>query len=411
MVKFAVAGCALRKSDSPQSTWRRRALTSALGLAVALAPSWAGAERILLWPRTPGQAARAGRISLDKGYTRIPFAPLAARLRAARRRLQERTREALSRVASAREKIQRAYLEQRWDVMVAQVEDLLSRELALLARPAQRDTLWQLQLQAGIAYLYRGHDRDEERARERFQLALAIDIGAKPSQALYSPEVTATFAEVRADFTGRTPRPVEIELTPQDAQVTIDGQTLGIGSDTVLRPGLHVVLAAAPGFVAQAEEIDTDERPLAALKLIAGTQRDSAESLAPVWARGGLQPERESTRRLVWNLARELAVHAVVVCETSEAGARAWRIDGKGVQKASAATLEQAVRTALGSHLELASSRPTESPTGALSERPFYNQGWFWWSVVGVSVGAVAVAIATSTRAPRRVIVDIASGP
>lgn len=364
----------------------------------------AHAERILVWPRDPGELRLAADAEARLGGAEVaPFAPIAARLRALARRQHSADAEALRQVEVALDRAQAAFLEQRWDDMLAALEGALARHLDVLARPDQRATLWQVQLRLGIAHLYRSAGGDRERALERFELALSVDAARRPSAELYGPDVQAAFAEALARRADRTPRPTPLRVQPAGAALTIDGAPLPAGvSAPLLRPGLHVALAEALGHRAWAGELRLPGGEAVVIELEPGGAGDPVERLAPLWLDQRLDPEDAAQRAELVASARLRGADVVLVVAAGEGSVTAWRIDGAGLEVAHAPTLGEALRAALAEPVLAAPAPPAKDDDG-----PFYTRSWFWIAVGGVAAGAIAVTALSSSRSPDRIVIDI----
>lgn len=365
------------------------------------------AERVVVWPRDPGQRRLAAEAEARlEAAEVVPFAPIAARLDQALARRRAADAAALAEVEAALDRAQTAFVEQRWDDMRAELEAAIARHLAVLARPALRATLWEIELRLGLAHLYRGKRGDRERALERFELALSLDPSRRPSAELYGPDVLASFAEALARRADRTPRPVRLRLRPAGAALTIDGRPLPAGvSAPLLRPGLHVVVAEAIGHRPWAGELALPGEAAAAIELAPGGAGDPVERLAPVWLDRRLDPASAAQRAELVASARALGAEAVLVVEAGGGSVTAWRIDAEGLEVAHAATLGQALRAALAEPLLAGAAAP---PGQSEDDGPFYTRAWFWIAVGGLAAASAAgIVAASSSRGPDRIIVDI----
>jgi hypothetical protein len=127
-----------------------------------------------VWPRSSAIATDGVDEALrGAGLRSRDFSPLRARLIGEHEAQAVTTRTALSAVerglASARE----AFLDQRYDAMIAALMATETAAAALPAGPLCSASLWEIEFQLGLAYTARGQDGDGARARARFVLVLA----------------------------------------------------------------------------------------------------------------------------------------------------------------------------------------------------------------------------------------------
>ena len=262
-----------------------------------LAPASAHARELLLWPRTPTTPVHGTRAAATaEGHHLREFGPLRARLLAEAAAHREATAATLGAVESGLVAARHAYLEQRYDDMIAGLERLeTDAALALNGDLLCSATLWDIEFQLGLAYGARARPGDSLRARDRYALALALDPQRRPDGALYGPDVG--FAFLQASDSQRPLRPVHRAVLPADASVRVDCRPLA--ELPGLRPGLHLLQIDAPGYAADARVI-----VLPADATIAATLRpDPDDLIGPLWVTGRLDPAKPSTRAALRKLA------------------------------------------------------------------------------------------------------------
>jgi tetratricopeptide (TPR) repeat protein len=259
-----------------------------------LAPAPARARELLLWPRTPTTAVHGAEDAARReGHTLRELGPLRERLLAEADAQHEAAAKALAAVEAGLAAARRAYLEQRYDDMIAELERVEATAVAALDDEALCSaTLWDIEFQLGLAHGARG---DPQRARDRYALALALDPQRRPDSALYGPDVG--FAFLQALDQQRPLRPVRSLVRPEDAGVRIDCRPLPALPG--LRPGLHVLQVSAPGHAPEARVLE-----LAAGAAIAAELRpEPSAPLGPLWVAGRLDIADASTRAALQRLA------------------------------------------------------------------------------------------------------------
>jgi hypothetical protein len=372
------------------------------GTARADAPAPAsGAARVLVWPRDPRTDAHAAEVALAaQGRTVARFDAIGARLRELGARAEARESEVLDAVQAGLEQARQAYLEQRFDDMIATLAGLEQDALDVLAQPEHAAVLWELAFQRGLAHRARGAARgdleDQAQARARFGLALALDPERRPLRELYGPDVSAAFTEALSANAAVPARPVRLEVTPADAAVVVDGVPAlvpgalpaagpgGAGAGRVrnLRPGLHVVRAAAPGYETGAV-------------LILRERRD-ADPLARIdasWSAGSLVPGSASGQRVIAAVAASVDAAVVVVIDAASGNGQFT------AQALSATRVDPAVQEdTSGEAAALALARwegqvPVTGSAGAVAAQPAWWQRWWLWAGVGGAVAAGTAAV------------------
>lgn len=418
---------------------RLRGLTLALAGALLLAGTAVAeqgarraeraAEPVLVWPRDARTDVAAAERALDAAGRRlVRFAPVGARLHDLGQAAQAREAAALDAVAAALARARQAYLDQRFDDMIAVLTQVEQEHLRVLAEPRHAAVLWELSFQIGLAAHARGAGADmsagdspdpgaEDRARAtaRFRLALALDPGRRPLRELYGPEVSAAFAEALGADAAVPPRPVRLEVTPADATVVVDGVPLltttqaaaaqatassGPARARNLRPGLHVVRAAAPGYQTRAALVTVDQSGALRVALTERAEADPVDRIGGSWSRGALAPGTASGQRAIAAVARAAGAGVVVVVDAAPGQGRATaralsaaRVD----PPVQADTAPAAVIAALA-RWDGAVAGAVDGRHGASEARPPWWQRWWVWAGVAGTVAAGAILTAVITR-------------
>jgi tetratricopeptide (TPR) repeat protein len=135
------------------------------------------------------------------------------------------------------------------DAAVPILEDAIAAlEDGVVVAGEMRD-LWDARLVLGTSELARGN---REAAARAFRDAIALNPGRSPDPALYPPDVTGLYEEVRAESASGT---ASLQLTaPASMDVWVDGMPSGKTPATVadLMPGVHYVRARSDGRMATA---------------------------------------------------------------------------------------------------------------------------------------------------------------
>jgi hypothetical protein len=338
-------------------------------IALALA-----AHIVLLWPGAPGvDVAAAHDRAVAAGHQVVDAAPLLAELGAAADAAQKADAAALARVESRLAAARASYVAQRFDAMTGTLDAALDEERLALATPAGCPLLWEVAFQLGLAGVARRTPEGREAARRHFAFALAVDDARRPDRALYGADVQQRFAESVAEVSGRAARPTRVQVSPPDARVAVDCKPLvDPGRPPSLRPGKHLVHAAAPGHAPQAllVEVVGEAAPPIELNLVP----DGDAALAAAWSEGTLAPGSPSARAaMLAAAARHGARHVYLVAA-----------DGTGTLF-SAAGVEP-----------LAPPAPL-APPGREPRRSVLTRWWFWTGVGAAVAGAVILGVALSS--------------
>ena len=376
----------------------------------------------MIWPDAPASVSDGELVERALAADGVPvvhFAPLRAALDRYHREAEDAERQALDAVEAGLAAARTAYLDQQFDVMIAQLLSLESAHIATLAQPRHGPVLWEISFQLAVGYQARGRAGDDAKARSRFALAQALVPDKRPLRELYGPRVLAGFAEVLGEQASTPVRPVRVRIDPADATVVVDGAQRGAGQtgaarSQMLRPGLHVVYAAAPGYV-----------PYAAVTQLAGdavaggdgargieivlTRRDAGtalERIGPDWGAGALWPERATGRALIVAAAAAAGAKRVVVLgrEDGASGRVSAQViaigDGAsgdgGLVTGGATGVVTSVDPAEAARAALrAAFLSVADGSGAGASRAWWRQWWVWTAVGAVATSAVVWVVSS----------------
>jgi len=379
----------------------------------ALADADAASARVVVWPRGPGdEVAGLDAVVRAAGFEPVSIDPIRDRLRALGDRANADETAALDAIQAALAAARASYLQQDGAAMAAVLEQAEAAALPVLAQPRHVAVLWELQFQRGLAELSR---RDLDAARARFAFALALDETRAPRRELYGPAVVRAFAEVADAQVRIPPRPTALQIEPRDARVAIDGlPVIDNAAPRSLRPGLHAVAVAAPGYRGQAAIVEV--RSGAAIRLaLAPAAGDAVERLGAAWGAGTADAGTESGRRALAAVAAALGAPAALVVDVDrargDAGARVIAPhEASPIERR--ATAAAAAEAALA---HLAADGSIRRPAGGVHRPPAGGTGrspaagakttsvlrtwWFWTAVGGVAAAAgVGVGLAIDAR-------------
>jgi hypothetical protein len=377
-------------------------------VAPARAEPAPAAARVLLWPRDPRTDVQPGERALAAaGRDVARFAGLGARLRERGERAEARASQALDAVEKGLAEARQAYLEQRFDDMIAVLDGIEARSLAVLSGPEHAAMLWEVSFQRGLAHrarAARGQAGDAALAEARFRLALALDPARRPLRELYGPDVSAAFAEAVSADTATPQRPVRLEVTPADALVVIDGVPVVATAGGAplrtrhLRPGLHVARVSAPGYETGAVLVTVDESRVIRVALPEQREPDPLARIDASWSAGVLAPGTASGQRAIAAAAATVGAGLVIVIDAASVPGRvtaqalsATRVDAP-VQ---ADTMAGAVDAALARWEGRAPAPPGVAGTAARPP-PWWQRWWVWAGVSGaLAAGAAAAVLVT----------------
>lgn len=407
------------------------AIVTALGLGLVGGPARASAAA----PTAPASTAEAApTVMVWPGGPDAPVEPAEASLRADGVEVvpQERAREAVAghraaraareqalreRVEAALEAAQAQYLELDFEGAIARLDGAQGEAVAV-ARPGRCEGLWELAFRQGLGRWASG---DEADAGARFALALDLDPERRPLGELYGPDVTAAFLRAVQARSARIARPVPLHVAPADATVEIDCHALD-AHEPSLRPGLHAVRVAAPGFrpwagivdLSAEAAIDVSLEPLPGADPPAKRWADSTDTDA-------VDDASISAHALVLELARAQGAEAVLVVEHGPAGVRVrpWGQGSIGAM-VERAELELGLRAALrslGPDGRLRAPAPVVAPErpgdprrrpDGKPRRPVARTWWLWTIVGGVATGAalgLGLGLGLREPAPGRLVI------
>ncbi len=171
--------------------------------------------------------------------------------------------------------------------------------------------LWDARLVLGTSELARG---DREAAARAFRDAIALNAGRSPDPALFPPDVTGLYAEVRAESASGT---ASLQVTsPGSMDVWVDGMPSGKTPATVgdLMPGVHYVRARS------------DEK-MATARMQVEPGSEAVARLEPVEPTLGVGSDNEARRaREIARLYRALGRHMKGVDYVLVAGTDATQV-------------------------------------------------------------------------------------
>lgn len=356
---------------------RLATIASGATIATLCAAPVAAGEDVLVWPRTPGTQIDGVDAALRAaGHRPRDFAGLRARLIADSEADEVADGTAFVGLEQALTAARGEFLAQRYDAMIAALLRAEAEVLPFLSGgPGCSDALWELQFQLGLAYTARGGPDDQDLARARFALALALDPARRPVAALYGPDVGLAFVKAVDEQARKPARPVRLAVTPADATVTVDCRPLG--PQTGLRPGLHYVHVDAPGHAPHASLVTLADAP--------GVQRtlsaDPTRPLGPWWTRGALDPTSVSARAAVQALVGPVSVIWLDAAEHDHVARRMHA--GQLIRTARADTAADAAVQVLAS----------PSPAKPTPQRPPRRRTALALGLAGAALGSLALGL------------------
>ncbi len=365
----------------------------------ALAPAAASADqRVVLWPKHPDvELEGAAAIAEVEGVALVSLRRVTEAQGEAMARREAREAQALTRLDDALTRARNAYLEQRFADMAELLAEAEERTLSLTTRPERAELLWELQLQRGIAYLYRGEEGDAARALDRFTLCVELDGERRPARETYGPDVSRAFSRAKAERELERPWPLRIDVVPGDARVAIDGRpVIENRRGVMLRPGLHVVHASGAGYRPEARIVRVTRGDELAFELEPDEDGDPMAQAARAWAAGDLAPGTTTGRRALARVAREVgADEAWLIGEGDDPEVVALAASGEGLARrhTSIAGAADALRSAAGD-----AAAQADLPRSSR----FYHRWWVWAGAGAVAAGAAITAAALLPREPSR---------
>jgi len=372
-----------------------RVCTVVVLIVVPLAARADDGKRIVVWPQRPGaDVTGADVVVREAGFGPVTFSPIGERLRHLGERASTAEGEALDAVQSAFAAARANYLKQDFAGMADALERAEAGALPVLALPRHAAVLWELEFQFGLAELSRGNTAGAQR---RFAFALELDEQRAPKRELYGPAVVRAFTEAADARTGVPPRPVAIRVTPRDARVVVDG--LPVVDNALprgVRPGLHVAIASAPGYLPRAVLVQLAANQPIELVLEPATGT-AVERIGPSWFDGTLDPGTESGRRAIVDAAVEAGGSGALVIDLdrtrNEATARLLLagdtspVERRPTASAAAAAVLARLSGPAG-HVRIDNGHARHSSV---------LRSWWLWTAVGV-VAAASVGVVFATR-------------
>lgn len=381
-----------------------RSIATVTALCVGFLGGPARAEPVVMvWPgevEAPVEEAEAALRA--EGVAVVSQGPVREAVASHRAALAEHDRARRDRVEAALDAAQAEYLDLDFDGAIA-VLDAAEADALAVARPDRCEGLWELAFRQGLGRWAKGAEAD---AGARFELALALDPERRPLGELYGPDVTAAFLRAVQTRSARFARPVPLRIQPVDAAVEIDCRTVD-EVEPSLRPGLHAVRVAAPGFEPWAGVVDL--RAEASIEVALAPIADGrtpVQRFAESTDADAVDDASSSAHALVLALARAHGANAVLVVEPGPAGVRVrpWGRDsiGAAVERAALVPAVHAARLALGPDGQLRAPGPMIGPRGlgdprprsdAPTRRPVLRTWWFWTIVGSVAVTGTALGL------------------
>ncbi|MBK6921216.1 MAG: hypothetical protein IPH07_27715 [Deltaproteobacteria bacterium] len=381
---------------------------------------------VMLWPDQPAiaselaefEASAAARALVPSRLALVSRAAFAAELEGARTAAAAAVATQVAAMERELAAVRDAWLGQRWDVMIEQLDALERERLPLLAIPARCDTLWEIELRRGLAHRGRKAVGDADEAARRFALALALAPERRPARELWGPEVVAEFLRVVEAQSVAVPLATAIGSDPTHASIHVDCQPLDASGRAALRPGLHVVHAAAVGHRTVARLIETPASAPVALSLPPSDETDALRRLAADSFDGGLRLERNDERRALVAAAAARDIDAVVLVGRRDDAVVARALVGAGISPtARHGELGEAVAAALAwvdadGHL----TRPASADVSASAQRVDASpkqrrkvvHSWWLWTIVGIAVElgvGLGVGLGLRERQPDHLVV------
>lgn len=292
-------------------------------------------------------------------------------------------------------------------------------------------------LMQASSYLGAAHqlNADAASAKKAFAVMLAIDPGRGLSPKYFSPEVIQAFEQVRA---GLSKAGVLRVQTDKPAFVFVDGWLRGVAPKEIknLTPGDHVVELRRLGAVRVTRHVTVDEQSGATLRATLVEAPDRAELRKTLKA-----VDRELRRKgtpgpAMAALAKALGVRHVVACRASlDDGEASWydaqsnafvkrvrrlsavpgtpaaRVIAQAMRQPTPALDLQAGSGATGGRCDDSGDCPGGTCVSGrcVSETPIYKKWWFW-TLIGLGVAAVAGGATGLALMPERPTIRITLG-
>lgn len=392
---------------------RKRRTVGAL-VVVSQGKEWRLGARVLRAVRKSEVFPRTRRVLVETGRPEEPL---------------EQLRALLLRIRKARKLIFRLRNKRAVRILQSVIQDCQSMIRSRGATPGLLRRLMQAHSYLGAAFQL---DGDVDGAKEAFWVALSILPKRRLSPRYFSAPVIAAYKRVQASL----PRKGVLRVnTNRPAFVVVDGHLRGIAPAVIrgLIPGPHVVELRRIGATRITRIVVVDARMGYSLKAILGTASDGA-ALHGLLVRVDRELRKgKAVGPAVRALAQKLRVDQVVLCragiEDGEASVydvgsakfikrvrRVAPVPGnpplRRITKALAQAtpvldLQEGTDTGAESCKTSADCAGGRCVSGrCVSGTPFYKTWWFW-TVIGVGVAAVAGGTTALVLAPKRPVIRI----
>ena len=340
----------------------------------------------------------------QRGWRVAASAPIRQAVESAREAEVQAQAQTMRDADTTLERVQRAFLEQRWDDMSSELAELESQALGVLATPPYCGGLWELQFRRYLAF-DGAHDAEQAEARLRF--AVVLDQQRRPLREIWGPDVVQAHLEAVEAVRADPPRPVTLRVVPDDARVLLDCAPVDPSRPQPLVSGLHVVHVVAPGYEPTAKVFDTSQTDRVEVEASRST-RPADEAWGASLAYGDYDPFSPSSVAALAAAAQQGGATAAVLVGEHEgkptaqavgATAVGRRVEGKTFIAALTEALfdldEQGririVTPQLRATVELGPGRVT------IAERPTYKKAWPWITL-GLAV-ALGLGLGLGLRA------------
>lgn len=365
----------------------------------------------------------------EDGHEVAAWSTIATEVGAARDDARASRETGRAAAGEAIEAAMKSWLAQDFDGMRATLQAVERDHLLDLATEPGCATLWQLQFRLGLS----AGDDAEARA-DHYATALALDAKARPDRALYGPDVAQSFVEVVEARATSPSRTLKLTTTPADAAVAVDCRQVDRAEGVAVRPGRHVVVVSAPGYLPVASMIDVaatgDPDPIA---LWRGSGGDPVAAFGVGWLGTAWQPTAATTRAGLRAIAKTRGAEVMVTLSADADGWRAqgWLVDPPGTAartqtaRVRGDSATQAARRALAWVTDegtIATPAPKVTPpvqaatptdTRERRCRPAKKCWWVWTLIAVAGAGlAVGLGVGLSRRdEPGRLQIVAPGGP
>mgnify|MGYP001212994071 CR=1 FL=1 len=364
----------------------------------------------------------------DDGHEVASWSAIAADVTAARDRARAARDRGRAEAGEAIEAAMASWLSQDFAAMRTGLLAVERDHLLDLATEPGCATLWQLQFRLGLSA---GSDADAR--AQHYATALALDAEARPDRALYGPDVAQAFVEVVEARATSPSRTLKLTTTPADATVAVDCHEVDRAKDIAVRPGRHVVVVSAPGYLPVARLVVVDDSGAPdPIELWAASEGDPAAAFGAGWL-GPWDPGGVSTRTGLRAIAKREHADVLVALSTDADGWRAqgWLVDPpKTAERTETARVRgddatEAARRALAWVTDagtIATPAPTvkppTGPAGPTDTRPRRcrpaKKCWWVWTLIAVAGAGLAVGLGvglTRRDEPGRLQIVAPGGP